>query len=62
MALICFRLSRQLLAELDDLVSQGSYDSRADAIRKALERLLLIENLVQEGEINFGQVVSIQES
>ena len=61
-ALISFRLSTQLLAELDELVRQGTYDSRADAIRKALQTLLLIENLAIEGTTSLNQLTTAQGS
>ncbi len=61
-ALISFRLSTQLLAELDELVRQGTYDSRADAIRKALQALLLIENLAIEGTTSLNQLTTVQGS
>ena len=51
MALISFRLSKQLLAEIDNLVILGTYCSRAEAIRSAIHQLLLLIALSNQNEM-----------
>jgi Arc/MetJ-type ribon-helix-helix transcriptional regulator len=50
MALISFRLSKQLLAEIDKLVVRGTYESRAEAIRSAISTLILVNDLADQNE------------
>ncbi|MFX1514594.1 MAG: ribbon-helix-helix domain-containing protein [Promethearchaeota archaeon] len=52
MVIISFRLSRQLLAELDDLVNTGTFANRAEAIRSAIRNLLLIEQMATDTPAN----------
>jgi len=44
MALISVHLPKQMLEELDELVSQGVFPSRSEAIRIAIRDLLYREN------------------
>ena len=48
MALISFRLSKELLAEVDELIVNGTYVSRAEAIRSAISTLLLVNALAEQ--------------
>jgi Arc/MetJ-type ribon-helix-helix transcriptional regulator len=50
MALISFRLSEQLLAQVDELIRNGTYCSRAEAIRSAISQLLIIDALASKNE------------
>jgi Arc/MetJ-type ribon-helix-helix transcriptional regulator len=40
---IAVRLPEQLLAELDDIIRRGVYDSRAAAVRAGLEAIMHLE-------------------
>lgn len=52
MPLTSFRLTREMLAELDDIVLQnGIFQYRADAIREAIQRLLDFENYYTQMEL-----------
>ena len=44
MALISVHIPKQMLEELDELVSQGVFPSRSEAIRIAIRDLLYREN------------------
>jgi Arc/MetJ-type ribon-helix-helix transcriptional regulator len=65
MALISFRLSRQLLAAIDELIRQGTYVSRAEAIRSAISQLLLIDamaNMTEKAEVVLSNRVNTKVS
>ncbi len=55
MTTLAARLPDDLLARLDDLVEQGAYRTRTEAVRTALERLLAdversrIDEAIREG-------------
>ena len=47
---IAVRISSQLAAELDELVSSGTFETKADAIRYAIEALLDVDRRRRIGE------------
>ncbi|OWY59461.1 hypothetical protein B7486_74440 [cyanobacterium TDX16] len=47
---IAVRLSDELVVELDELVSTGSYESRAEVVRRALEVIIDLERRRRVGE------------
>ncbi len=47
---IAVRLPGQLLADLDDLVSRGVYDSRAAAVRAGVEAIMELDRRRQTDE------------
>ena len=56
MILISVHLPRQLLAELDELVKQGIFPSRSEAIRIAIRDLIMREGERKKDEVPPGLV------
>ena len=57
MVLISVHIPKQMLAELDELASQGVFPSRSEAIRIAIRDLLYRENMLRKGDVVEGIVV-----
>ena len=57
MVLISVHIPKQMLAELDELASQGVFPSRSEAIRIAIRDLLYKEKARKDTEIVEGIVM-----
>jgi len=57
MVLISVHLPKQLLEELDEMVKQGRFPSRSEAIRIAIRDLLYRENGLRERELELQQIL-----
>jgi len=57
MALISVHIPKQMLEELDELVSQGMFPSRSEAIRIAIRDLLYKEQARKSVDVVEGIVV-----
>jgi len=57
MILISVHLPKQMLQELDELVRQGKFPSRSEAIRVAVRDLILKENELKQRELELRQIL-----
>jgi len=57
MVLISVHLPKQLLEELDEMVKQGRFPSRSEAIRVAVRELIYRENGLRERELELQQIL-----
>jgi len=57
MVLISVHLPRQMLEELDDLVKQGKFPSRSEAIRVAIRDLIFRETGLKQRELELQQIL-----
>ena len=57
MVLISVHLPKQLLEELDEMVKQGRFPSRSEAIRVAVRDLIQRENGLREREELLAQLM-----
>ncbi len=57
MVLISVHLPKQLLEELDEMVKQGRFPSRSEAIRVAVRDLIYRENGLRQRELELQQIL-----
>ena len=57
MVLISVHLPRQMINELDEMVRQGRFPSRSEAIRVAVRDLILRENGLKQRELELQQIL-----
>jgi Arc/MetJ-type ribon-helix-helix transcriptional regulator len=57
MILISVHLPKQLLGELDEMVRQGRFPSRSEAIRVAVRDLILRESGLKQRELELQQIL-----
>ena len=57
MILISVHLPRQMINELDEMVKQGRFPSRSEAIRVAVRDLILRENGLKQRELELQQIL-----
>ena len=57
MILISVHLPKQMLQELDELVKQGRFPSRSEAIRIAVRDLILRESGLKQRELELQQIL-----
>ena len=57
MVLISVHIPKQMLEELDEMVKQGKFPSRSEAIRIAIRDLLYRENGLRERELELQQIL-----
>jgi len=57
MVLISVHLPKQMLDELDEMVRQGRFPSRSEAIRVAVRELIYRENGLRERELELQQIL-----
>ena len=57
MVLISVHIPKQLLEELDEMVKQGRFPSRSEAIRVAVRELIYRENGLRERELELQQIL-----
>ena len=57
MILISVHMPKQILQELDELVRQGKFPSRSEAIRVAVRDLILRENGLKQRELELQQIL-----
>jgi Arc/MetJ-type ribon-helix-helix transcriptional regulator len=57
MVLISVHLPKEMLQELDELVRQGRFPSRSEAIRVAVRDLILRESGLKQRELELQQIL-----
>jgi Predicted transcriptional regulators containing the CopG/Arc/MetJ DNA-binding domain and a metal-binding domain len=57
MVLISVHLPKQMLDVLDEMVSQGRFPSRSEAIRVAVRDLILRESGLKQRELELQQIL-----
>ena len=57
MILISVHLPKEMLQELDELVRQGRFPSRSEAIRVAVRDLILRESGLKQRELELQQIL-----
>ena len=57
MILISVHLPKEMLQELDELVKQGRFPSRSEAIRVAVRDLILRESGLKQRELELQQIL-----
>jgi len=57
MVLISVHLPKEMLQELDEMVSQGRFPSRSEAIRVAVRDLILRESGLKQRELELQQIL-----
>jgi antitoxin ParD1/3/4 len=57
MILISVHLPMQMIQELDELVRQGKFPSRSEAIRVAVRDLILRENELKQRELEIARLM-----
>jgi len=57
MVLISVHMPKQLLEELDEMVKQGRFPSRSEAIRVAVRDLILRESGLKQRELELQQIL-----
>ena len=57
MILISVHLPKEMLQELDELVKQGRFPSRSEAIRIAVRDLILRESGLKQRELELQQIL-----
>jgi Arc/MetJ-type ribon-helix-helix transcriptional regulator len=57
MILISVHLPKQMLQELDELVRQGRFPSRSEAIRVAIRDLIANESAQRQRELELQQIL-----
>jgi Arc/MetJ-type ribon-helix-helix transcriptional regulator len=57
MVLISVHIPKQMLEELDEMVKQGRFPSRSEAIRVAVRDLIYRENGLRQRELELQQIL-----
>jgi len=57
MILISMHLPKEMLQELDELVKQGRFPSRSEAIRIAVRDLIIKESGLKQRELELQQIL-----